>query len=756
MDTLTYNANEIIHSIGDTINHLEYVVSGKVTIKSGDISVSIKKGGILGLLEHPGDPCTLEYIASENTVLKTFSYSSFEDVSHIIEDKSSDCNEIITAAASLLNAIASRYRALTKNLNKFFDAITDSYNYYKELCGLYHLEVHSFHFLDNIEVFNPEGALPEWINDYYDQIEIMPSDVKESFYAAHTSITLASLWEASSHTKAYLSLYNEANDYTKNTIYKYFHSKNGDLFDLFYNLLLRRNTVSRPSDFENDVSSAVTKLADSFENNVLIDSSMYLEKLKRFSDKSGLTITASESSEDKYEKISNSLDMILRYANMDDAEEDRFRNLISEYKATFDKNSQSQDAIGLREEITKTFFDIYESAIISSFESPKTPIILKMFFNFGYIDENLIGRENALKLYDMATELEKAQCDHVFTMYEWLKRIYHGEIEPSKNDFDQDYASYIKSQLAHGYITEDIAARYLDSNKEKLRFEIRNFFKTGAKITSAQATSFCPILSEHNIIKPLDMILSSYESITENWNRIKSIDYSLFYRECVFKDTAYHINRDIITLEVLPYVILIPTIGSRTALWQETSGVRRDTPARFAIPIFANEDLYNMQLKVAGEYRWEICKKIQGVRWNDITNQSLTSAYFDYLQFYRKNNDLSQDVKDRVKNQILACKSSFKSVFITDYAVWIKFEAGGSPRLNKHVKKILFNYCPLSREYRDNLRNNPMYADLINRHESKQDKNYNTLKLRYDKIKNVDMKPELPEAIINYINYFTL
>ena len=44
-------------------------------------------------------------------------------------------------------------------------------------------------------------------------------------------------------------------------------------------------------------------------------------------------------------------------------------------------------------------------------------------------------------------------------------------------------------------------------------------------------------------------------------------------------------------------------------MWQETAGVRRDTPARYMFPIFTAVDLDDMMGETTGRYRWEICRK---------------------------------------------------------------------------------------------------------------------------------------------------
>ena len=96
-------------------------------------------------------------------------------------------------------------------------------------------------------------------------------------------------------------------------------------------------------------------------------------------------------------------------------------------------------------------------------------------------------------------------------------------------------------------------------------------------------------------------------------------------------------------------------------------------------------------LRLTGQFRWEMCKREQGARWNDVSERSLTSEYFDYAQFYKK-----------------------------DYCVWVLYESSGSPRLNKVVRSILFTYCTFAKEIRDKLEINPMYKEMIARYYVKQ------------------------------------
>lgn len=759
MKEVKISAGTVIHQAGDAAKSLEYIKSGKIEIKCESFNFSLKAGGIIGILEQSGTPYSYDYIATDDCVLVEYPFSRFSDVNYIVEDYLSSCDSIVASIASMVLSLSSKYRLQKKYSDKFYTTLSDGYLRYKELCGLHRFEVQSFPFLELNSAFNPDKDMPDWVNDYYDQLEIMPSSAKKAFFATHASMTTAYIWEAVSHAKLYLSLCSQISNYLEEVITPYFFSPHADLLDLFNNLLMHNKG---DNGINSEVNDAVKKYIDALESNPLLPADKIDEKKNHYKelinatneavDDENVGTTEATNISSRYSAIIDSLDTILRYTNTDEAEDERFRTMVSEFKTLKDKNSNNDNVSRLRKDITKAFIDLYESAIISSFEAPSTPTILKMFFYFGYMDEDLIGRENALKLYDMAEKISMAGASNVYTIYDWLKAIYNGQQEPSKNEFDQDYPAFIKSQRASGYITEDMERRYLTSNKEKLRFEIQNFFKTAVRVCSGRPSTYCPILSDHNIIKPLENILASSDKINKNWDVIRAIDYSLFYRPCVFSSAEYHITRESIIQEVLPYVILLPTIGSRALLWQETAGASRNTPARIAMPIFTDDDLLPMQIKLAGEFRWEICKKIQGARWNDISDHSLTSEYFDYLQFYRKNSNLSPDAKEKVKNQISNSRNSFKNVFVADYLLWIKNEALGAPRLNKVSKTILFTYCPFSKAIRERLKTNPMYESLINRHEIKAAKNLKLLKLKYSKLK--DSSGSLPPEIIDYITYY--
>lgn len=416
-------------------------------------------------------------------------------------------------------------------------------------------------------------------------------------------------------------------------------------------------------------------------------------------------------------ELSGSLDKILSYAECDSELETSFRNNIEKYKKTVNKNGTEDDIRVLRQHITREFNQIYAAAFMKSLKDEQIPTAVKMFFSFGYVDEELAGMKNAVYMYRLADQLPTSPEEGVYSFYEWLTAIYEGRKEPSRNEFDLDYTAYLHEEKRMGRISQEEESRLLQDNSSKVMYELQNVFPMVNKMSFGRISTFCPVFSEHNVMKDLDSTLVSRDRILEIINSIRSKDFGAYYRETLFTKPEQGVNKEFINVEVLPDFILTPNMGTRGVMWQEIEGKRRVTPARMLTSIFQMEDLALIMIRLTGEFRWEMCKRVQGARWNDISERSLTSEYFDYIQFYRKNQELSSDAKDKIKTDMGRAKNSFKEMFIMDYTAWMLYESNGSPRLNKVSRSILLTYCAFSVDIREKLKTNPMYREMIEKYD---------------------------------------
>ena len=58
-------------------------------------------------------------------------------------------------------------------------------------------------------------------------------------------------------------------------------------------------------------------------------------------------------------------------------------------------------------------------------------------------------------------------------------------------------------------------------------------------------------------------------------------------------------------------------------MWQELAGAKKDTPARFSFPILFRGDFNACVLRSFGQFRWELCKNIEGPHWSDYPYPSM-------------------------------------------------------------------------------------------------------------------------------------
>lgn len=415
-----------------------------------------------------------------------------------------------------------------------------------------------------------------------------------------------------------------------------------------------------------------------------------------------------------------SANKILTYAGLAEKDIVGIVARIKEFAGLKDQSSSEDSVRNLRRQLSGYFYEIYKAVFFRSLEGDRIPDEVLMFLYFGYIDEDLAGHENAEILHQAAINMTFDEECRIFPFYQWARLIYTEKKDPSINEFSVDYITTLRKMKKEQAITEQEEKTLLHNGTKRVIFEIDNMFKSASKMTSTHVTTFVPFFSSQSLSKPLANIILDFATIHKTLNVIRTIDYSLFYRQTVFTAPEIGIDKEFIQVEVLPDIILMPCIGGRGAMWQEITGAKRTTPGRFILPMMQEEELTKIMLKLCGDFRWELCKRIQGARWNDLTERSLTSDYVDYIDTYKKNRDLSPEAKERVKSALVKCRNSYKEMFTLDYMTYVQFEASGALRLNKAVRFILFNYCPFSQVIRDGaIATNPQYTQLIERYKNK-------------------------------------
>lgn len=426
-------------------------------------------------------------------------------------------------------------------------------------------------------------------------------------------------------------------------------------------------------------------------------------------------------------ELRDSMNRLLKYSNVSEERQTLLLESWQAYRQSKEKPVEEDQVRRLLRKIEDVFYDVYEGIFFRAEEEKNQNLLVQLFLNFGFMDEKIFSEKDLIALYRCLQKVEKGNSGmyHIYTIRQWLQLIYSGKKEPSKNEFDMDYKeAFLDMKKSRKFTPEEEKAYFADM-KGKVIFEIKNMFRKNNRLISGQLGFFCPILTGEQLLQGIEGNFLSYYEIEDGMEEIRRIDFSAFYRETMYQNTEKKIDRAQIMVEVLPDFILMPCVGIRGSMWQDIEGKRRVSAGRFVLPIFLCADISEMLLKMVGKFRWEFCRTIQGGYWNNISEKSLTSEFCDYLQFYKKNRDLNEQAKQKIRDKMKQFRNNFCDLFVNDYVQWIRYESKGASKLNKVSRDIILRYCPFAKEYRAALGNNPMFNELIGLWERK-----NELKLK--------------------------
>ncbi|MBR0171544.1 MAG: hypothetical protein IJQ21_01995 [Lachnospiraceae bacterium] len=669
MGLQTFKAGVRLHTAKiEQVETLQILVQGHVRIDNGIVSLNAGTGAILGLAERPGICYCFTYTVTSDAQIISCPYTSMDDIAAVIRSHAKICpilaSENIRLICEALNVRSRKY----SQVQTLYESILSGYAEYPALCAQVGEYPKPF---DVIRILQPP-ALPDnisrWEEQYLRALMAHADEMRTGCYAVSPDIASGIMLNAA----------------------KYYSAVAEDCIAIYaYEEQLREDTAP----FTSTMQLLRARIVEQERSDALDHAS-------------GNTPA-----------IENALETILSYAEADPKTTEAFRSAMLSFRENPNRYAATDEARMARRDVGRLFYDIYTSAFLRSMiRREDIPAEVRMFFMFGFVDEVLAGADNTSILYSIVRSYRPDPEGKVLTAYEWLTKIYRLEIEPSRNEFEQDYHTYLREMKTRGEITPDQIERMKDDPKSRLLFEMRNFFTIGGRVTFGHASSFVPFFDRLNSIRPLSKAYLQADAVHEAFDRIRAVDYSLFMRPRSYYNHALGTGTLFLDENVTPYVVLTPIVGFRGSLWQEIEGKDRGTRARMLLPIVFTEEPGNCILRLAAEFRWEMCKAIQGVHWNDISDPSLTALYCDYLQFFKKNRSLSDDNKEKVKLALKKHNNDYKSVFMNDYATYVNYESKESPRLNKVAREILFTFCPFPKKMREQFSDNPQYRDLIKKH----------------------------------------
>ena len=736
MVAIELKKNEHLVRKGETTKAIYIVLRGSVNLQTDYNRITLGTGSVIGFMLGLSDEYVCDYVAAEDSLIASYKYESPEDYKQIFREQPKYCYAFLHAAIKQYRTIYDCYKALEDAASEISDFIAKQYSDYEIHCAQADFDMKEVAIGELSQILEPEPIL-SWEWGYFRDLVDTPQNSLHQFYHDKEDLTIGVLLQIAEIMVRMIANMDALKEYIQRAKDSLL-CEDDDLLELWYDLAMKYAQIGEGSE---KVDRRVAELETFLKRTCFYPEEEVDARLEYYKSMDFLSFVQNHQSHVEIEENEDGevaeilsreqvlktdfTTYIMKYAGYEQTEIDECKRLIAEYDEIAEVQDYTPEMQKTRRALTKLFYEIYEKAFARAVHARTISTVMKLFFNFGVLDLQMAGEEHLDELMAISILLDNQWIDqkerdaagenfsHVYSAYQWLCLIYRGEKEPSKNEFDIDYAGYLLEMRKNHEITREQENAMKKDQQKKVEFEIRNMFMTNNRITYGRITTFCPVLHRKDFMRSIDQLIVSGITINAAIDDIREIDYSCFYREVFFASPKYGIERTEIMKEVLPDVILMPNIGSKAMMWQETAGVKRDTPARFVFPVMTTSELSDMMLETIGRYRWEICRKILGVRWNDIREKSLTSEFYDYIQFYRKNRDLSQQAKERVKADLVHAKNNYREVFVMDYIGWMKYESQGNFRLNKVSRRIISEYVPFKAEIRKKLEENPMYKELF-------------------------------------------
>lgn len=757
-----------IFTEGELVFYVGMIIKGRVLMQNEGTRVIMGSGAFLGINDLYAGRFQSTYTACDDLLIYIYPVARVDELENVLSANKDHHGFMVASYYKMIFELDQIYQGLIKNGAELYQFLMDTFKAYQSLADRRNYKAKP---LERINKLTPIDGDLEMINEqinYYIECRNLPIEVVKNFYSYGNAITMYQIQDQ-------VNIVNQQLEELKDLSKDYFTMAEC-LVDDSDTCLFR--IIAEMAVALNDSTSSSNELMDIMDN--IIDevnkAELFAEKClgnslkvnrKKMEEVYHLLLTGEKGKDEspetflKYskddskrvlEELEDSYETILTYAGITGDKAEEMKEAMLKYVQLKDKSSADDYVRPIRRKVTDNHYEIYKPIFIKAYQEKTPPRMIDMFLKYGYADERLLTREQLLSLYFLPQEGEKQRHCKVYDIKTWLTLIYEGKKEPSKNEFDMEYPEMVASMKKQGKLTEKEALVWMTDTEKKLDYEIQSMFRYNNRTTNGQITSFVPVLHKDQWSNNIERLQLTTDRVNDAIDAILRIDYSVFNREVIYSNKEKNIVKEYVMKCVFPEIILMPNVGSNGVMWQEIAGKRRDSAGRFLLPIFTEINIATLIVRILGRFRWELCRTIEGASWNDITHRSLTSEYSDYLQFYRKNKDLSEEKKEKIKAQIQKGRSNNREVFVIDYEQWINYEAIGAVKLNKTVREIMATYCSFSKEIREQVKLQPLFEEAMKRYFRDKLKKVREVEGRHRLLLKEQI--EAPQELIDTLSYY--
>ncbi len=443
-------------------------------------------------------------------------------------------------------------------------------------------------------------------------------------------------------------------------------------------------------------------------------------------------------------KYKDSAMKIIDYSTLSDERKEAIVNAINDLGTVDLSDSTTKEVRQLARKLQAIFDELYLDIFFKAILDTAIPMPVKLFLYFGFISEKYLTDDQMETLEEALPSFSRENYESleysVIPLFDYLQLIYNEDESPGLSAMGEEFNKLLRKNAGlKGNTLED-------TPESKTKFELENMIKESMRITSDNPRAFIPFLIEESFRATLSTIVNTPEKMQKYIGDINHVDYGLFFRELTWKIPG---KTELIKKEVKPYFVVVPNSGIRVQLWQELINNIRASRGRFVVPAIFNGDLKRSLTTALAHFRWELNKIIAGANWMSPVDGGFVGAFYDYTQYYHKNNDISIETKEDIKILFNKIKID-RDRFAHDYHLWVNYEKDGIPKLNRVVRTMFYRYIPFPKEIRDKICKLPIFEELDIKFNNIRNRELKSIEVKYNKYKQ---KGDLPEDLQKYLDY---
>lgn len=719
------SSGTLLYEKGDSVDSIGLLVKGRVEAVAGGVCTVLASGNFLGICDVERGVHQFTYTAKDDAVVFVLPVNGLDSVRKLLIAKPEYCGLLVTSLNFFITELYKRQNQLKGECQKLNEFILQNYELCEEVGKGNDVDVETGNPREKLERYSGEEIALNDRTEYYLHCGKLPIEVQKKYFSGSDYIALFHFQEQCLVIRSLV----KACSFHGNNLFKYFRSLIMDEDSVFNTMgrlaLAMLKKGAKNSLLDRAVDEVVEKINET-ETYLIEKAGLEIELDRERMEKLYFALlsgdaTGGEESEDfetpGVEFLYDSLEQITEYATVHLKVKSEFKENIEKFIKLKDKFEKTPETTALRKQITSGFFEIYEAVVLRSFGDRDIPLAVKLFLDYGFVSEKLLTEEELQTLLSLRREKYKKEngC-RVYTMRKWLKAVYDGVKEASKNEYDMDYEETLRQMVKEKRLEKKDVPDELANKEKRMHFECQNLFRYADRVVSGNISAFVPVLCSDGIFGNISNSYVTEAKVNAAVEKLEEVDYSIFYRDRLAAYEEIDVMKVTVIDRIPPDVITFPVYGKNCIMWQDITGKRRSSKGRILIPILFEKDLEMELVRALAAFRWEKCRTDMGNRWNDFRYPSLTSEYTDYLQFYRKNSELTQERKTKIRAQLQQCNNKHKEVFVKDYMDWVLREARGAMKLSRVARNILFTYCPLSSGIYKNLEGQTVYAEAAKKY----------------------------------------